>query len=64
MFDVVNIYTGFIMNTFSSEQEAKEYIKALRNEEDYKAIERKPVKYSDTTDWISDEWKRGARAFQ
>lgn len=64
MFDVVNIYTGFIMNTFSSEQEAKEYIKTLRYEENYKAIERKPVKYSDNTDWISEEWKYGARAFQ
>lgn len=64
MFDVVNIYTGFIMNTFNSEQEAKEYIKTFRNEEDYKAIERKPVKYSDKTNWISEEWERGARAFQ
>ena len=64
MFDVVNIYTGFIMNTFSSEEEAKEYIKTLHYEEDYKAIERKPAKYSDKTVWISEEWKYGARAFQ
>ena len=64
MFDVVNIYTGFIMNTFSSEEEAKEYIKTLHYEEDYKAIERKPAKYSDKTDWISEEWKYGARDFQ
>lgn len=66
MFDVVNIYTGFIMKTFSSEQEAKEYLNTFS--EDHKEFftvrERKPIKYPDNFDWISNEWKYGARAFQ